>query len=59
MFLILNLITNCNSSIKGQGLIKNICEKVPAYEELFNSRVRHYIIKEHILNVFNINNFLY
>ncbi|MCF6213581.1 MAG: PIN domain-containing protein [Flavobacteriaceae bacterium] len=39
--------------MKGQELIKNICEKVPAYEELFNSRVRHYIIKEHILNVFN------
>ena len=37
----------------GKELINNICTKVPAFTELYNARVRHYIIKDHILNVFN------
>ncbi|MGQ1783873.1 PIN domain-containing protein [Saccharicrinis sp. GN24d3] len=37
----------------GKERINNICRKVPAFTELYNARVRHYIMKEHILNVFN------
>ncbi|MFV0420558.1 MAG: macro domain-containing protein [Dysgonomonas sp.] len=37
----------------GQERISNICRNIPALKELFNSRVRHYIIKEHTLNVYN------
>lgn len=37
----------------GQERISNICRNIPDLEELFNSRVRHYIIKEHTLNVYN------
>lgn len=33
--------------------IENICKKVPAFMPLYNARVRHYIIKQHIQNVFN------
>ena len=37
----------------GKERINEICTKVPAFTELYNARVRHYIIKDHILNVFN------
>ncbi|SDT04080.1 PIN domain-containing protein [Winogradskyella sediminis] len=33
--------------------IENICTKVPAFIPLYNVRVRHYVIKQHIQNVFN------
>tara|TARA_B110000046_G_C12724788_1_gene286109 strand:+ start:111 stop:371 length:261 start_codon:yes stop_codon:yes gene_type:complete len=33
--------------------IEIICKKVPAFMPLYNARVRHYIIKQHIQNVFN------
>jgi len=33
--------------------IENICKKAPAFIPLYNARVRHYIIKQHIQNVFN------
>ena len=33
--------------------IENICKKVPAFTTLYNARVRHYVIKQHIQNVFN------
>jgi len=33
--------------------IENICKKVPAFIPLYNARVRHYVIKQHIQNVFN------
>lgn len=33
--------------------IENICENVPAFIPLYNARVRHYVIKQHIQNVFN------
>ena len=33
--------------------IENICKKVPFFIPLYNARVRHYIIKQHILNVYN------
>lgn len=33
--------------------IENICKKVPAFITLYNARVRHYVIKQHIQNVFN------
>ena len=33
--------------------IEDICIKVPAFIPLYNARVRHYIIKQHIQNVFN------
>lgn len=33
--------------------INNICKKVPAFIPLYNARVRHYIIKQHIINVYN------
>lgn len=39
--------------MEGKERINNICTKVPAFTELYDARVRHYIIKEHILNVFN------
>lgn len=32
---------------------ENICKKVPAFIKLYNARVRHYVIKQHIQNVFN------
>lgn len=44
---------NCNSNMEGKERINAICTKVPAFTELYNARVRHYIIKQHILNVFN------
>lgn len=37
----------------GQERILNICEKIPAFKELYNARVRHYTIKAHTLNVCN------
>jgi len=36
-----------------QERILNLCEKVPALEELYNAQVRHYSIKEHTINVLN------
>jgi O-acetyl-ADP-ribose deacetylase (regulator of RNase III) len=36
-----------------QERILNICDKVPALEELYNVQVRHYSIKEHTINVLN------
>ena len=33
--------------------IENICKNVPASIPLYNARVRHYVIKQHIQNVFN------
>lgn len=33
--------------------IENICNKVPFFIPLYNARVRHYVIKQHILNVYN------
>jgi rRNA-processing protein FCF1 len=39
--------------MEGKERINNICIKVPAFTELYNARVRHYIIKEHTLNVYN------
>lgn len=37
----------------GKKRIDKICEKVPALNVLYNARVRHYIIKDHTLNVYN------
>jgi len=37
----------------GKNRIENICTKVPAFNELYDARVRHYIIKDHTLNVYN------
>ena len=37
----------------GKKLIEEICEKVPAFNELYSARVRHYKIKDHTLNVYN------
>ncbi len=37
----------------GQERISNICRKIPVLEELYNSRVRHYTIKDHTLNAYN------
>lgn len=37
----------------GKKRIEEICEKVPALNILYNARVRHYVIKEHTLNVYN------
>lgn len=39
--------------MEGKERINNICIKVPAFKELYNARVRHYIIKEHTINVYN------
>lgn len=39
--------------MEGKERINIICTKVPAFTELYDARVRHYIIKEHILNAFN------
>lgn len=39
--------------MEGKERINNICIKVPSFTELYNARVRHYIIKEHTLNVYN------
>ena len=36
-----------------QDRILNICKKVPALKELYDSQVRHYTIKEHTINVIN------
>ncbi|MBS1652330.1 MAG: hypothetical protein JSU07_10000 [Bacteroidetes bacterium] len=33
--------------------IEDISKKVPAFVALYNARVRHYIIKQHIINVYN------
>lgn len=44
---------NCNFNMEGKERINKICTKVPVFRELYNARVRHYIIKEHILNVYN------
>ena len=33
--------------------IEDICKKVPVFITLYNARVRHYIIKQHITNVYN------
>lgn len=37
----------------GKKRIEEICEKVPNLHVLYNARVRHYIIKDHTLNVYN------
>lgn len=37
----------------GEERILSICKEIPALEELFRARVRHYTIKEHTLNVYN------
>lgn len=37
----------------GKKLIEEICEKVPAFNELYSARVRHYKINDHTLNVYN------
>lgn len=39
--------------MNAQDKISNICKIVPDFEELFNSRVRHYTINNHTLNVMN------
>jgi rRNA-processing protein FCF1 len=39
--------------MEGIDRINNICTKVPEFLELYNARVRHYVGKEHIVNVFN------
>jgi len=39
--------------MEGKERINNICIKVPALTELYNARVRHYIIKAHTINVYN------
>ena len=39
--------------MEGEKRIEAICKQVPDFEGLFNARVRHYVIKDHILNVFN------
>ena len=39
--------------MKGIERISNVCKKVPAFELLFNTQVRHYTIRNHTLNVFN------
>jgi rRNA-processing protein FCF1 len=39
--------------MEGKERINNICIKVSAFTELYNARVRHYIIKEHTINVYN------
>ncbi|GGW61418.1 PIN domain-containing protein [Winogradskyella epiphytica] len=39
--------------MNGEIRLNNICNKVPAFKLLYNARVRHYIIKEHTLNVYN------
>lgn len=33
--------------------IENICKNVPAFIPLYNARVRHYVIEQHIQNVIN------
>ena len=33
--------------------LNQICTKVPSFVPLYNARVRHYIIKDHIRNVYN------
>ena len=37
----------------GQERITDLCSLAPSLEELYNSRVRHYTIKAHTLNVIN------
>lgn len=37
----------------GNEFIEEICEKVPEFIPLYGSRVRHYIIRHHIINVYN------
>ena len=37
----------------GKERIEAICKSVPDFKVLYNNRVRHYIIKDHILNVYN------
>ena len=37
----------------GKKRIEEICEKVPALNVLYNARVRHYVIKDHTINVYN------
>jgi len=37
----------------GKELINEVCRRIPDLSRLYNARVRHYIIKEHILNVYN------
>ena len=39
--------------MEGKERINNICTKVPVFAELYDARVRHYVIKEHTLNVYN------
>tara|TARA_R110002096_G_scaffold153872_1_gene317860 strand:- start:2222 stop:3388 length:1167 start_codon:yes stop_codon:yes gene_type:complete len=39
--------------MNGKNRIEAICTKIPAYKDLYNARVRHYIIKDHTINVYN------
>jgi len=39
--------------MNGKKRIEDVCTKVPAFKELYNAKVRHYIIKDHTLNVYN------
>ena len=39
--------------MSGEERISAICKAVPEFKKLYNARVRHYIGKEHILNVYN------
>lgn len=41
------MIMNANNHIQ------DICRKVPFFTPLYNARVRHYVIREHIINVYN------
>ena len=39
--------------MEGIERINNICIKVSAFTELYNARIRHYIIKENTNKFFN------
>lgn len=39
--------------MNGRERISNVCKKVPDFEVLFDTQVRHYTIKSHTLNVLN------
>ena len=39
--------------MSGIERIEKICQRVPDFKNLYNARVIHYIMKDHILNVYN------
>lgn len=39
--------------MNGKNRIEEICLKVPEFRKLYNTRVRHYIIEDHTINVYN------